>query len=116
MAARYEEDVFGTTKIGFKSVPFAPGRLGSGVVPLDFPAFSKELASNEARIEGWRRTKSYHYFIAVCSVTLRQRPAEFVNQDFQASVEASSFRGIVSRIQPSHTVSKIPGPSASEAE
>ncbi|KAI0064359.1 spindle pole body interacting protein [Artomyces pyxidatus] len=65
LASRYEEDVLGTTTIGFPSATFIEGpgdhsHLGSGIVFLDEAAGSRELAANASRIEGWRRTATYH--------------------------------------------------------
>jgi hypothetical protein len=64
LALRYEEDVFGTTTIGFPSVPFNEGPgdtslLGSGVIFLDDIVGSREVKSNASRIEGWRRTPTH---------------------------------------------------------
>ncbi|KZV91708.1 spindle pole body interacting protein [Exidia glandulosa HHB12029] len=91
MAARYEEDQFGRTEIGFRSAPFVPGgmgghlasgvvgvQLGSGIIPLDPVAFSKELNANASRIEGWRKTRSYEYYAT----------------DFAGQLEGSAFRGV----------------------
>lgn len=77
-AARYEEDQFGRTEIGFRSAPFVPGgvgahlasgivgvQLGSGIIPTDSVAFAKELNANASRIEGWRKTRSYEYYATV---------------------------------------------------
>ncbi|ETW77958.1 hypothetical protein HETIRDRAFT_388025 [Heterobasidion irregulare TC 32-1] len=67
LASRFEEDVTGTTTIGFPSATFSEGpgessQLGSGIVFLDEAAGARELAMNASRIEGWRRTMTYQYF------------------------------------------------------
>jgi len=67
LASRYEEDVHGTTTIGFPGVPFSesPGdtsQLGSGIVFFDDVAGSREVMANTSRIEGWRRTATYRMF------------------------------------------------------
>ena len=67
LASRFEEDVTGTTTIGFPSATFSEGpgessQLGSGIIFLDEAAGARELAMNASRIEGWRRTMTYQYF------------------------------------------------------
>ena len=66
MAARYEEDQFRHTDIGFRSAPFSASTaaLGSGVVPVDPGSWAKELDANASRIEGWRKTRSYKHYAA----------------------------------------------------
>ncbi|EJD37908.1 spindle pole body interacting protein [Auricularia subglabra TFB-10046 SS5] len=80
MAARYEEDQFRHTDIGFRSASFSPSTsaLGSGVVPVDPASWNKELNANASRIEGWRKTRSYEYYAT----------------DFAAQMEHSQFRGV----------------------
>lgn len=63
LAARHEEDTFGSTAIGFLSAACSDGQLGSGTI-LEDP---KELAMNIGRIEGWRRSVSYD----LCKVVSR---------------------------------------------
>lgn len=70
LASRYEEDTLGSTMLGFPSIPFADGpagraQLGSGIVFIDEAAGARELSANASRIEGWRRTNSYQYGLAV---------------------------------------------------
>ncbi|KAG6897530.1 hypothetical protein C0992_000515 [Termitomyces sp. T32_za158] len=69
LASRYEEEVTGSTKIGQPSSSFSeqPGRraqLGSGIAFSDEATSVKELAANAQRIEAWRKTNSYHHFVA----------------------------------------------------
>ena len=61
LAARYEEEFHGSTKIGFPTTSCSDGQLGSGL-PLDD---TKELTANAGRIEGWRRTPCYEYYKVV---------------------------------------------------
>lgn len=63
LAARYEELAVGSTKLGCASAPFLDGSLGSGIVFPDEAVAFKELTANASRIEGWRRTKSYQYYV-----------------------------------------------------
>lgn len=65
LAARHEEDTFGSTAICFPSLSFSDGQLGSGTIPED----PKEMAMNIGRIEGWRRSVSYELFKAVSTVS-----------------------------------------------
>jgi hypothetical protein len=67
LAAGYEEETFGSTKIGYATVPFMEGQLGSG----SFVEDSKEIALNAGRIEGWRRSDNYEYFKAVRDIMMR---------------------------------------------
>ncbi|KAL0067388.1 hypothetical protein AAF712_005617 [Marasmius tenuissimus] len=70
LASRYEEEVTGTTTIGWPNSPFVEGsssrppQLGSGVVFNDEQTGMKELTANAHRIDAWRKTNSYHYFAA----------------------------------------------------
>lgn len=66
LAARHEEDTFGSTAIGFLSATCSDGQLGSGTI-LEDP---KELAMNVGRIEGWRRSVSYDLCKIVSSTCL----------------------------------------------
>ena len=70
VASRYEEDLLGSTSIGFPSSSYTerPGeksRLGSGAFFLDDAACTKELAINAGRIEAWRRTECYRLYQTV---------------------------------------------------
>jgi len=70
LASRYEEEVTGTTKLGFPSSSFTdhPGRLpqlGSGIVFSDEATCLRELAVNAQRIEAWRKTNSYQHCVMV---------------------------------------------------
>lgn len=65
LAARYEQDTTGSTRIGFPSRRAAPGQLGSGMTFPDEATKAREMSLNVQRIEGWRRSKSYLYWKAV---------------------------------------------------
>jgi hypothetical protein len=62
MSARYEEEFYGHTSIGYPSQPYREGSLGSGFMFADEPTKSREWAVNASRIEGWRKTRSYRYW------------------------------------------------------
>ncbi|THU83471.1 spindle pole body interacting protein [Dendrothele bispora CBS 962.96] len=70
LASRYEEDVFGLTKIGTSTSMFQEGtsvqppQLGSGVIFNDEQAGMRELVANGHRIEAWRTTNSYKYYVS----------------------------------------------------
>jgi hypothetical protein len=69
LAARYEEDTYGMTKLSYPSVSFSlgmPSQLGSGILFGDEVTCVRELSSNASRIEGWRKTNSYQHCMAVC--------------------------------------------------
>ena len=70
VASRYEEDILGTTTIGYQTMLYSdrPGdrpRLGSGAYFTDDAACTKELSVNAGRIEAWRRTECYRFYQAV---------------------------------------------------
>ena len=71
LASRYEEEVTGTTQIGYPSQPFIEGgqgrlpQLGSGIMFNDDASLMKELAANSHRLEGFRHTTSHRYLMAV---------------------------------------------------
>lgn len=64
LASRYEEETYGATTIDFVTLPFIPGRLGSGLVfyANSQEEIKRELNANAGRIEGWRRTKCYEAY------------------------------------------------------
>jgi hypothetical protein len=63
VAARYEEEVRGSTTIGFPSQTYSVERgLGSGIMFTDDGAGQRELLANASRIEGWQKTNAYRYF------------------------------------------------------
>jgi hypothetical protein len=71
LAARFEEETFGSTQISFPSAGFSPNsiagpQLGSGLFFVDEATGARELAANASRIEGWRKTNTYQYCVAVC--------------------------------------------------
>ncbi|KAI5832083.1 spindle pole body interacting protein [Schizophyllum commune Tattone D] len=70
LASRYEEEVTGTTQIGYPSQPFIEGgqgrlpQLGSGIMFNDDASLMRELAANSHRLEGFRHTTSHRYLMA----------------------------------------------------
>ncbi|KAH9947502.1 spindle pole body interacting protein [Amylocystis lapponica] len=62
LAARYEEDAMGSTAIGYPTVAYSEGRLGSGMSFSDEGTYLKELSMNASRIEAWRTTESYRLY------------------------------------------------------
>lgn len=65
LASRYEEDTFGSTSIGFSSTSYSDGQLGSGTMLDD-----SVRETSASRIEGWRRTASYDYYVQVRFIRL----------------------------------------------
>lgn len=61
LAARYEEDNFGSTKIGFPTRAFGD-QLGSGTFFIDDASRVREMAGAKKRIEAWRGTKTYEFW------------------------------------------------------
>ncbi|KAL5481024.1 hypothetical protein ACEPAI_9965 [Sanghuangporus weigelae] len=78
LAARYEEEYLGSTKIGYPTAPFDPysQQLGSGLIFPDDVSASRELALNAYRIEGWRRTKMYEYYMVDFQHALQTKPIQ----------------------------------------
>ncbi|TFK49059.1 spindle pole body interacting protein [Heliocybe sulcata] len=62
LAAKYEEETIGPTKIGYPSHAFQDGRLGSGMAFSDEISAMRDLQANANRIDGWRKTNSYRYY------------------------------------------------------
>jgi len=81
LASKYEEDVTGTTTIGFPSVPYTERpngerRLGSGITLADDAAVPKEIALAASRIEAWRRTESYKLFRIDAQSAMAESPIQ----------------------------------------
>ncbi|KAI0720675.1 mesa protein [Cerioporus squamosus] len=81
VASRYEEDLLGSTTIGYPSSTYSerPGekpRLGSGAFFTDDAACAKELAINAGRIEAWRRTECYRLYQADWKQSLARNPIQ----------------------------------------
>ncbi|VDC00132.1 unnamed protein product [Peniophora sp. CBMAI 1063] len=63
LASKYEEDLTGSTTIGFPTVSFtgsgANARLGSGMIWTDDMSGPRELQANASRLDGFRGTEIY---------------------------------------------------------
>ncbi|KAM0787441.1 hypothetical protein ACM66B_003521 [Microbotryomycetes sp. NB124-2] len=71
LASRHEEETSGgVTTIGWPSIPFSNGNLGSGLAFADDGQALREMQANVGRIEGWKGTPSY---IAYQQLFLAQR-------------------------------------------
>jgi len=63
VAAEYEKNVYGNTKIGYTPENIDDKyNLGVGAFFVDELSKRKEIVYNVNRIEGWRRTKSYELY------------------------------------------------------
>lgn len=84
LASRYEEENFGSTKIGFRSKKAKGQELGSGHTFANDSARRSELSSNAARIEGWRGTRSYEYWkqVSIWHRHLKRVPRSRVRVQF----------------------------------
>ncbi|KAF8343108.1 docking domain of Afi1 for Arf3 in vesicle trafficking-domain-containing protein [Cantharellus anzutake] len=94
LAARYEEEIHGSTKIGFPTISCSEGQLGSGFSLDDM----KELTANAGRIEGWRRTPCYEYY----------------KTDFKQSLDTRAIKAFdvghqISRLRTAKTLSDTEG-------
>ena len=65
LASYHEFSQTGQTKIGYPTIGYRDGQLGSGTVFSDESAKSREMRSNVHRIEAWRKTKSYKLYAKV---------------------------------------------------
>ncbi|KAK2463299.1 hypothetical protein APHAL10511_004954 [Amanita phalloides] len=69
LASRYEEEVNGTTRIGYLTSTFVegtlerPAQLGSGIFFTDEASCMRELNANAYRIHAWRSTNSYRHCV-----------------------------------------------------
>ena len=59
LASYHEYTQTGQTRIGYRSVSYNDGQLGSGTVFADEASKSREMRVNINRIEAWKKTKSY---------------------------------------------------------
>lgn len=73
LASKYEEDLTGSTTIGFPTVSFSgsgdKARLGSGMIWTDDMSGPRELQANASRIDGFRGTEIYKA-LQIVSATL----------------------------------------------
>src|SRR5271167_4494447 len=66
LTALYEIETFGSTKIGMMPENTDHGNiLGTGLAFQDENSKLREVAANVNRIEGWRQTISYKYYMLV---------------------------------------------------
>jgi hypothetical protein len=67
LAAHQEYLQMGSCKIGYPSVVYREGQLGSGIVFVDETMRQRETRANQHRIDAWKRTKSYKLYAKVSS-------------------------------------------------
>ncbi|KAF9653529.1 spindle pole body interacting protein [Thelephora ganbajun] len=82
LAARYDEEVNGSTKLGWPTTSFTDRgdrpRLGSGLPFFDDLAGVRELQANASRIESWKQTNMCKYW----------------ESDFQKSLATDAIQGV----------------------
>jgi len=82
LAARYDEEINGSTKLGWPTTSFVDRgerpRLGSGLTFFDDSAGVRELQANACRIEGWKHTMMCKYW----------------EPDFQKSLATDAVQGV----------------------
>ncbi|KAG6813287.1 hypothetical protein H0H92_012442 [Tricholoma furcatifolium] len=103
LASRYEEEVTGSTKIGFPCSLFSAeqagrrAQLGSGIAFVDEASGLRELSANAQRIEAWRKTRSYQYCVAASGffvvIRFEGRLTLYIPQDFAKLQANSSIKG-----------------------
>ncbi|WVQ65758.1 uncharacterized protein L199_003936 [Kwoniella botswanensis] len=77
IASHQEYTQTGSTKIGYPSVPYRDGVLGSGAVFADDQSKQRELWTNTHRVEAWRKTRSYKLFAKDWQSRLKKRSVGF---------------------------------------
>ena len=71
IASRYEEDTLRLTYVGYPCAQYlsnsrtGQSTLGSGIRFSDEVTGLRELSLNAARIDGWRKSPSYEYWVQV---------------------------------------------------
>ncbi|KAF8627217.1 hypothetical protein AX15_004479 [Amanita polypyramis BW_CC] len=100
LASRYEEETTGTTKVGYPTSSFIegtanrPAKLGSGVFFSDEASCVRELNANAHRIQAWRTTNSYKYFVT-----------DFARQQANSSIKGVDILHQVLRLKSSRAIS-----------
>ncbi|KAG8728498.1 hypothetical protein FRC12_021693 [Ceratobasidium sp. 428] len=79
IAARWEEDVYGVTKIDHPLRPFSDGTLGSGATFADEALVSREMPSNAWRIAAWRETTFYNSYAKDFATHLDERAIQDID-------------------------------------
>ncbi|WVW84697.1 hypothetical protein I302_106731 [Kwoniella bestiolae CBS 10118] len=77
IASHQEYTQTGSTKIGYPSVPYRDGVLGSGAVFADDQSKQRELWTNTHRVEAWRKTRSYKMFAKDWQSRMKKRSVGF---------------------------------------
>ncbi|WRT67755.1 uncharacterized protein IL334_004727 [Kwoniella shivajii] len=77
IAAHQEYIQTGSTRIGYPSVAYRDGQLGSGAVFADEQSKNRELWANAHRVEAWRKTGSYKLFAKDWQSRMKKRSVEF---------------------------------------
>ncbi|KAF8605973.1 spindle pole body interacting protein [Ceratobasidium sp. AG-I] len=85
IAARWEEEVYGSTKIDHSSSPFSDGNLGRGVTFGDEALVAREMPSNSARIAAWRATSYYAAYAKDFATHLEERAIQNIDISHQVS-------------------------------
>ncbi|WVO14083.1 hypothetical protein L204_101711 [Cryptococcus depauperatus] len=77
LAAHQEYIHTGSTKVGYPTVNYHDGQLGSGVVFSDEQMKHREMWANGHRIDAWRKTNSYRLYVKDWESRLKRRTIEF---------------------------------------
>ncbi|KAE8540973.1 hypothetical protein D1P53_002326 [Cryptococcus gattii VGV] len=77
LAAHQEYSHTGSTKIGYPTITFHNGQLGSGVVFADDQMRQREMWAHGHRIDAWRKTNSYKLFAKDWDSRVKRRAIEF---------------------------------------
>lgn len=101
LASRYEEETQGSTSIGYPShfflenAPGRPAQLGSGVIFNDEQTGMKEISGSAPRVEAWRKTNSYQYFmqVTISGLSSEETKLKVCAQDFKKSISSNPIRG-----------------------
>ncbi|WVQ78521.1 hypothetical protein IAT38_000607 [Cryptococcus sp. DSM 104549] len=77
IAAHQEYINTGSTKIGYPTVGYKDGQLGTGIVFADDQKRQQEMATNSHRIDAWRKTNSYKLYVKDWQSRVKRRAIEF---------------------------------------
>ena len=103
MAARYDEELNGSTSLSWPTTSFVDHgerpRLGSGLAFFDESAGVRELQANASRIEGWKQTRMCEYWEPVrpppsFPLSARSDPRFPFPKDFQKSLTSDAIQGV----------------------
>ncbi|WVR06325.1 hypothetical protein IAU60_003356 [Kwoniella sp. DSM 27419] len=77
LAAYQEYSQTGSIRIGYPTISYREGTLGSGAVFADEQSKQREMWANAHRIDAWRKTQSYKLYAKDWQSRMKRRPIAF---------------------------------------